>query len=398
MEAIEKVELAQRTRLRHASLLTSLDWGGLMAPLSAQQTAENLLAGAAIESPMAVSDENWDIKSYQRDRTYGLNQIEVAQERQIAIDKVATGKAKLAIQRTTDAYTLAVLQYKAAVQALLMGAKEFAAQVELEQLAVVADEASLAVQKEAVHLQDVTNKIYIEHIAGLMVQADVAKYQVEVAKANVQAILADIAAGEADIKVIETQIQGYMAQADKATLQADVAIIFARILTYKLNAVKLDVGQKEIAAGFGYVQSHLDDALARLATQQAEESLRIDFTGSALSEEKKIFPDEKASEDLREQETLNAQDVLDYQVVQTAENIDQETALKQTAVVAQENLLEANFQKRYKHDDKETWAKQLIDQAKRGVYSSSTHTTIEDTKSQTTGVNLTRNNEFISAS
>ena len=136
MDAIEKNQLNERTRERNASLWISLDWGGLMAPLAAQQVALDHLARPGIENFMAISDETWGIKEYQRDRTYTLEQFGINQDRQIADDKVATGRAKLAIQRATDEYTLAVRVFDSKVKALLMGAREYAAQVELEQLAV----------------------------------------------------------------------------------------------------------------------------------------------------------------------------------------------------------------------------------------------------------------------
>ena len=377
MDAIEKVQLAQRTRDRNDSLWITLDWGGLMTPLAAQQAALDGLAQPGIESFMAISDETWGIKEHQRDRTHELNLAEVADQRQIADDKVATGRAKLAIQRAMDEYTLAVRVYESKVKALLMGAREYAAQVELEQVAVEQSRAVLAVAKEGLHQKQVNASIYYEYIQRAMVEADIAKAQVEVAKAHVRAVMADIAAGEADIKVITAQIEQYMAQADKAGLQAEVATIFAEILTKKLSAVKLDVGREEIAAGFGYIQSRLDDALTKMATQKAEENLRIDYATSALLEEGMIFPDERASEDLREQESLNAQEILGYQEAKTATNIDDETVLKQTVVVAQEGLADERLLMKIQTDDKSTWAKLMLNAAKQYVFLNAKHTNIE---------------------
>ena len=377
MDAIEKIQLAQRTRLRNDSLWITLDWGGLMTPLAAQQVAMDTLAQAGVENSLAISDEIWGTKEYQRDRTHELNLAEVADQRQIAEDKVATGRAKLAIQRAMDEYTLAVRVYESKVKALLMGAREYAAQVELEQVTVEQSRAALAVAKEGLHQKQVNASIYYEYIQRAMVEADIAKAQVEVAKAHVRAVMADIAAGEADIKVITAQIEQYMAQADKAGLQADVATIFAEILTKKLSAVKLDVGREEIAAGFGYIQSRLDDVLKRMAIQKAEENLRIDYATSALLEEKTIFPDEKATEDLREQETLNAQEILGYQKTKTATNIDDETVLKQTMVVAQEGLADARHSMKIQTDDKSTWAKLMMNAAKQYVFLHSQHTNTE---------------------
>ena len=395
MSTTEKINLTQRTHDRNDSLWIALDWGGLMTPLAAQQMALNTLAQPGIESFMAISDEIWGIKEYQRDRTHELNLAEVADQRQIAEDKVATGRAKLAIQRAMDEYTLAVRIYESKVKALLMGAREYAAQVELEQVAVEQSRAVLAVAKEGLHQKQVNASIYYEYIQRAMVEADIAKSQVEVAKAHVRAVMADIAAGEADIKVITAQIEQYIAQADKAGLQADVATIFAEILTKKLSAVKLDVGREEIAAGFGYIQSRLDDVLTRMATQKAEENLRIDYAIAALLEEKETFPDEKATEDLREQESLNAQEVLGYQEAKTAQNIDDETVLKQTVVVAQEGLADERLLMKTQTDDKSTWAKILMNAAKKYVFLHAQHTRTERSSATLQSADTTTIQEFI---
>ena len=367
-DAIEKNQLNDRTRLRNTSLWVGLDWGGLMTPLAAQQAVMDSLGQPGIESFMVITEENWGIKEVQRDRTYELNQAETVDQRQIADEQVATGRAKLAIQRSMDVYTLAVLTFAAKVKALLMGAREYAAQVELEQLEVERTKAILAVAKEGLHQKQVNAAIYYEYIQRLMVEADIAKAQVDVAKAQVRAIMADIEAGEADIKVITAQIEQYMAQADKAGLQADVAMIFAEILTKKLSAVKLDVGQKEIAAGFGYIQARLDDALLRLDTQKVGETLKTDYANAALVEAGLIFPDEKASEDLREKEQLNAREVFDYTRTATYQNIQDETALRALSVTAKEALSDQKMALQESEDTKKTWAQALINAAHKYVY------------------------------
>lgn len=367
-DAIEKNQLNDRTRARNASLWVGLDWGGLMTPLAAQQAVMDSLGQPGIENFMAITEETWGIKESQRDRTYELNQAEIADQRQIADEQVATGRAKLAIQRTIDEYTLAVRVYDAKVRAFLMGAREYAAQVELEQLAVERSKAILAVAKEVLHQKQVNASIYYEYIQRAMVEADIAKAQVEVAKANVRVLMADIAAGEADIRVITAQIEQYMAQADKAGLQADVAMIFAEILTKKLSAVKLDIGQKEIAAGFGYIQSRFDDAMTKLATQKIEEILQVDYATAALTEAELIFPDEKAAEDLHEKEQLNAREVFNYTETATYQNILDETALRVLSVNAKEALSDQKLAVREAEDNKKTWAQALINAAHKYVY------------------------------
>ena len=334
METMDKIQLNDRTRDRAASLWISLDWGGLMTPLAAQQAALDNLAQPGIENFMAITEENWGIKEFQRDRTHELNLAEVADQRQIADEQVATGRAKLAIQRAMDEYTLAVKIYDSKVRALLMGAKEYTAQVELEQLAVEKSKVILAVAKEGLHQKQVNASIYYEYIQRAMVEADIAKSQVEVAKAHVRAIMADIAAGEADIRVITAQIEQFMAQADKAGLQAEVAMIFAEILTKKLSAVKLGVGQAEIAAGFGYVQSKLDDTLTLYGTQKLIEGIKIDAEAALQAEVPLTLALEKAEQDLRNLEADYAQQVLAYEKPLTNQNIQQERVAKTAVALA----------------------------------------------------------------
>ena len=364
----DKTQLNDRTRLRNASLWVGLEWGGLMTPLATQQAVLDSLGRPSIENLMAISNETWGIKEFQRDRAHELDQFGINQDRQIADDKVATGRAKLAIQKATDEYTLAVKVYEAKVKALLMGVKEFAAQVELEQLAVEQSRAILAVAKEGLHQKQVNASIYYEHIQSLMVDTEIAKYKVEVAKAQVRAVMADIGAGEADIKVIMAEIEKYIAKADKAGLQADVAMIFAEILTKKLSAVKLDVGQKEIASGFGYIQSRLDDALAKLETQKLEETHQLDFANSALAEVGYIFPDEIAAEDLHEQEQAYARSVFEYTETATTSNIEEETTLQDRLVTAKESLSDEELAAEEDRDTKKTWAQALVNAAHRYVY------------------------------
>ena len=262
MDTIEKQNLATRTRQRNALTWLSLDYGGVMAPLVGMEADLDALAGPGIENFMAISDEAWGIKEDQRDKTVELSQAEVDQDRLIAEAKVATGRAKIAIERVADEYALAAKVYDVKVKGLLMGAKEFAALVEVEQLANEEAKAGLAVDKEALRLAKIQTDIKLQTIERAQVEADLAKAQVDVAKAHVRALMADIEAGKAEIELIEAQTQAAIAEADKNTLIADVAMIFAEIMVKKLSSTKLAVGAAEIAAGYGYIQSKLGDAIA----------------------------------------------------------------------------------------------------------------------------------------
>lgn len=368
MDTVEKIQLRERTLARNASAWVVLDWGGLLDPLADPQNVLNGLGQGSIGTHLAVSDENWGIKEYQRDRSYELDQVGIQQDRTLADAKVALGREQLSIRIVTDNYILAVKVFDSKVRILLMGAKEFAAAVEREQLLVAKQRAGLAVDKEVLHQAEVQARIYYEFIARAMVEADIAKGQVDVAKAQVRAIMADIAAGEADIKVIMAQIEQSMAQAEKTELQARIATLFAEVLTKKLSAVKLDVGQKEIAAGFGYIQSRLSDALAVLEIKKAEEVLQVDYANAALTETNLIFPDEKASEDLRKQEVADAREVFTFTEGATNQNIKDEAALKDLVVNAKEALSDQHLAVAEAKDNQATWAQQLVNTAEKFVH------------------------------
>ena len=189
MDTIEKIDLRDRTLARNASAWVVLDWGGLLDPLADPQNVLNGLGQGTIGTHLAVSDENWGIKEYQRDRSYELDQTGIQQDRILADAKVALGREQLSIRIVTDNYILAVKVFDSKVRILLMGAKEFAAAVEREQLLVAKQRAGLAVDKEVLHQAEVQARIYYEFIARAMVEADIAKGQVDVAKAQVRAIM-----------------------------------------------------------------------------------------------------------------------------------------------------------------------------------------------------------------
>jgi len=397
MDTQDKLDLARRTRERHVSLLTPLDWGGLMTPLADQQAAENLLAGAGVENAMAICDETMDIKESQRDKSVELEQFGINQDRQIADAKATTGRAKIAIQQATDAYTLSAQVYDAKVKALIMGVREYAAQVELEQLTVEEARGALAVAKEELHLDQVNAQIYYEVINKAQVEADLAKAQVEVAKANVRALLADIAAGEADIRLVTAEIEQYMAQADKATLQADVASIYAQIMVKQLSQVKLDVGQAEINSGFKYIASRLADMLAVWDERTLIQTLKTELENALATEVNLTLAAEKAQEDLRETETVNAREVQDYTKTQTEANIEAETALRQAQVTARNALADARMSSETQRDAKRTWAEALINVAQRYTYLHSIHTSTDTSNSHDTEIGFTNIHEAVSA-
>jgi len=368
METIEKLELAKRTRTRNALIWLTLDAGGILAPLGALETLMDGIASPAIENFVAISDEAWHIKEYQRDRTTEMSQAEIAQEVALADAKVATGRAKLAIQRTADEYTLAARVYDARVKSLLMGAREYAALVEREQLANEEARAGLAVDKEGLRLAKVKADIYLETIQQAQVQADLARAQVDVAKAHVRAAMAGIEAGRAEIDLIEAETQKYVAEADKATLHADVAMIWAEIVTKKLSEIKLDIGRKEIAAGFTYIQTKLDDMLALYDVRRILEEIRTAAEVELQDEISLNMVADKTQEDLRETEVNNARVALTYEEGQTALNIQQDAAQREAHVAARNRLNDARLFQSTSRDVKQSWAQKLINTAQKYVH------------------------------
>jgi hypothetical protein len=356
MDTVEKQELATRTRQRNALTWLSLDYGGVMASLVNMEADLDTLAAPSIENFLAISDEAWGIKEDQRDKTVELSQAEVDQDRLIADAKAATGRAKIAIERAADEYVLAAKIYDAKVKGLIMGAKEYAALVEQYQLEVEESRAGLAVDKEALHLKEVKAKIYLQTIEQAQVEADIAKAQVDVAKAHVRAAMAGIEAGRAEIELIQAQTEVYIAEADKATLQADVASIFAEILTKQLSQVKLDVGQKEIAAGFAYIQSHLDDMLALWDTRDAINLIQVESEMDLQAEIALRYLVDRVQEALKETEIDNSRDVLTYEQGQTNLNIAGEAALQAGLVGAKKILMGQKLDSSMQRDDAEAGA------------------------------------------
>jgi hypothetical protein len=363
MDTVEKQELAIRTRQRNVLTWRSLDYGGVMAPLVGMETALDTLATPSIENYMAISDEAWGIKETQRDRTVELSQAEVDQDILLAEAKAATGRAKIAIERAADEYALAAKIYDAKVKGLIMGAKEYASLVEQEQLANEEAKTGLAIDKEALHLIEVKAKIYLQTIEQAQVEADIAKAQVEVAKAHVRAAMAGIEAGEAEIKLITAQTEVYVAEADKATLQADVASIFAEIMTKQLSATKLGVGRAEIAAGYTYIQSKLDDALALYDERGLIEVIRTEAEMALQVEMNLFLAVEKAEQDLRLLETEYARLTLIHEEGAIWSNIGGEEAMRQALANARMALNTARTAMLIGKEKGQTLAAQTVSQA-----------------------------------
>ncbi len=273
-ESIAKRELTERTWDRNRTLWGPFEWGGLLCPLAVEQEMLNFLGRASIANSLAVVAENWWVKEHQLRRQIEVDQAAIGQDRQIADLKVETGYAKLAIEQATDEYVLAADFYGAKVRALLMGAQEYAAAVELKMLAVAGAETQLAIDKEALHLETVQANIIKESVNQAFVATEIAKNQLEAKKEVVRAAEAEVAAAEAEVRAEEARVSVAMATAEKAGLQADVAKLLVQVLMVKLEALKLDVGVQEIVAGFGWLQSRMDDMIQQYDTGLLIENIK----------------------------------------------------------------------------------------------------------------------------
>lgn len=369
----EKELLADRTRQRAGLTWLAMDFGGVMAPLADMAAELDDLGRASIENYLAIGDEAWSIKEGQRDRTLEFGQAEVDQDAAIAQAKVDTGRAKIAIERAADEYTLAARLYDVQVRGLLMAAREFAGLVEREALAAEAERAAVEVDKEAVKQTKLDVQIKIQAIEAAQVQADIAKAQVDVAKAHVRAAIAGVEAGKAEVEAIEALVQVAMAEAEKATLQADVAMIFAEIVTHQLTTVKLGVERAEIAAGYSVINSRLADAIALYDARVLIDNIKTQAEEAMLAEVASYQAAQYQAASLRAAEAAIAEvlAVYDERGAAVAE-LAAETGLRAGLTAARNALSDARAAASRGKDSTQTAASQLIDAAHIGTYGNQT--------------------------
>lgn len=382
----EKQNLDARTRQRNALTWLTLDLNGVMAPLANMEADLDNLALPGVENFMAISDENWGIKEAQMVRTVELGQAEVDQDREIAAAKAVAARAKIAIEKATDEYTLSVKVYESLVRGLLMGAREFAALVELESLAADAARAAVEVEKEGVRQEKINVQIQIEAIEAAQADLDIAKAKVEVAKAHVRAAIAGIEASKAELEVIETQVQVAMAEAERATLEADVAMIYAEIVTKQLTDIKLGVGQAEIAAGYEIIATKLSDAIALYDSRALTEEIKRQAEALVLAEHLSYRAAKETEANLRTAEAAVAQAVEAYEAGALSGERSAEEALRQGLVDARKVLADAVLAMKLQRDSAQTDAQELINSAMKATYK----------LSESWATSLTRSTEYIS--
>jgi hypothetical protein len=358
-------DLTEHTRFRNGTV-----WVGLLAgtALAEDEALVNALHRDTVESYLALTDEIFQVKEYERTKSIEQSQAEVDQDLLLADAKAATERQKIAIRIAADDYIFAARVYDAQVRGIIMLAKEYAAQVELEQLTEQAKRTQLAIDKEAIHLVEVETKIEIEGIQRAMVQADLARNQLEVAKAGVQVLEANIAAEKAELETIDAEVEEAMEVVTLANLQADVAMIMAETVMKQLSKVKLAVEKEEIADGFAFIQTKLNDLLTIWAVKGRIEALKTKSAGDILDETVKLLSAEEADQDLKLVEMADAKIVQDYDANATSDELSSERSLRFAVVNAREGLQDAEQNAKAQILSERTWAEMLINEAQKSVY------------------------------
>jgi hypothetical protein len=374
--------LKERTRLRNSTVWIPLDWGGIMQPLSQEAEVLSTLGLPLIEGYLAETDELFAVKDYQRDRLMELEHDKIAQEKRIADADAATKRRVLAVKLAAEEYVHSARLYDAQVRAYIMAAKEYAAQVEREQIEIEKLRAILGVKKAESRLKEINAEIYFEYVKRMEVQVDIARAQVDAAKAQTRAVLAEIGAQEAELDVVEAELKEAMTVAEKATLQADIASIYADIIVKGLARIKLAVEQAEIEAGFRYIQQKLTDLLAIWDVRTRTEDLKTASEQAIFEEVVRLLETEKAAEDLKKVEMTFSEEVQDYEEEQTEAELAQEQDLVAQRLAARKALEDYKNQIEITLNDLGAWAKLIANSAQRWVHKNhvSLHTQGQDMK------------------
>ena len=368
-------ELQARTRLRNSSVWVPFDWGGVMQPLTRQEEYINRIYRPFIEGYMAETDELFAIKEYQAEKLNELENAKITQDGQTAEADAAAKRLAIAIRLAGEEYVQVARLFDASVKAQIMAAREYAAEVEREQIELEKLRAQLGVAKAEARLKEINAEIYYEYVRRMEVEVDKLRAQVQVAQANVRALLADINAREAELTVIESELKEAMTIAEKATLQADVASIYAEIVVKGLAKIKLAVETAEIAAGFTYIQTKLNDLLAIWNVKTREEQFKTMTEAQIKAEVLALLASEKAGEDLKKEEMTANEGVMSYEESATAAELALEQALTNRKVAARQAMDKVKNDFEMALADLNTWAKKIANAAQR--YVNKHHVTIE---------------------
>lgn len=296
---MDAAALKERTMTRNDALWTSWDVDGLTGGLGALENLVNRVSRDMIRMPVAVIEGAAKFHAEQRDKLQEVELQEVETHTLIAKNKYETQMQVLAYKMAGEEVLIRAKGYDVAVQSFIMAAKEFAAEVEREQIALQRDRAKMDIKKEEAHQEEVKSRILLEYVERAHVEVDIARARLQVAQANVRAVMAGIEAEEAELKAIQAELEVAMVQAEKATLIADIAMVYASIIVRGLAKIKLAVDTAEIEAGFTFIQQKLDDLLMLWDTKLSIEKLRTTYEALLRQEVIEQTAATKAGEDLR---------------------------------------------------------------------------------------------------
>lgn len=288
----------ERTGKRNEAVWLNWDTTGLAAPLESLEAILNQLGDRVIRQFQEIVDEEAAFKAEQRDKLHNLELAEAAQRWDLAQQKYLTQIQVLALKKAGEEYLLSAREYDNFVQSLIMAAREYAAEVEREEIALQRSRAKMDIKKAEAHLKEVQASILLEIIQRRHVEIEVARAKVDAAKAAVRAVLAGIEAQEAELKVIQVNLDVAMAEVERATLMSDIALIYADILTRHLAEIRYEVEYEELEAAFKYVQWRLEDLLGHWETRTLEQEARRDCELKLLADVALLLLAQKAQEDL----------------------------------------------------------------------------------------------------
>jgi hypothetical protein len=368
MEPISRIDLNDRARGRAASIFQAWDLLQIAAPLGNLESLLNQTHRHRVEQLLAISNRAADIHEDQHQRETMQSMAEIAQDERVAQDKYNTGIQRNAIRLAAEEVAIAVKLYDAEVRGIIMSAREYAAAIERDLIALEAARAAMDVRKQQLKLIKVTCEIQEQAVQRAMVQADIAKAKLAAAKARVQVLMAEYEANQAEIKVIQTELEEVKAEVEKMTLRADVAMIFADIVTRKLAETKFDVENTHLLEQFEYVAWKLADMLKRwdLAIQTAgvHEQAEIDIMDIFYL----LIEADRQEHLLSLYKIVKDTELLAYERGRTMSDTELATMGSHTWREARAELLEMKYTTWKALLEADGWAKRTINAAKRWVY------------------------------
>lgn len=361
-------DLQERTRLRNTTLWVSINPGNILDPIQSEVDMLRHLGAPGINGYIDIQEEEFGIKEYQRDTMVQLENDKITQDERIINAEAATKRELLAIKLTTEKYVLEVEKFDSMVKDQLMLAREYVSKIEQEQLSVEGLNSAIAVQKSINHLKEINAEKRLEYIKQKETEVDIKRNEIEALKAQVNSLLADNAAIEAEASVIESEVKEKMTMADKISLQADIASIFAEVIVKGLVKTKFAVERDAIAAGFGYIQSKLEDVIALWNERSRIENLRTKNEEDIYQEILSDIETKKAAIDLKSDEMSYSETLQGYREDQESTYLDYDQTLINNRLSANKSLAKTKSEGDISINDATASAKKQVNTAQRTVY------------------------------